>query len=171
MSEISQEQTVNIDESAYDRKTAARNHGYAIRGERANVQSFFIRGTRFTLEMGMCSRGALSYRIHLGSMDAVDFLDYLEHDLVRLLLFLAYFQLPKMNPYPGIESVLLLDNASIHHSEEVAALCAEHGVLLMFLPAYSPDYAPVEKLFYNIKSWIRRNRAWVESLDDDDEVG
>jgi transposase len=78
-----------------------------------------------------------------------------------------------MNPYhpENNECILLLDNASIHHSEEVLELCAEYGVMLMFLPAYSPDYAPVEKLFYNVKSWIRRNRDWVESLEDDENVG
>jgi hypothetical protein len=76
-----------------------------------------------------------------------------------------------MNVFPGPESVLLMDNASIHHSETVADLCADVGVKLMFLPAYSPDLAPVEKVFFNIKSWIRRNRDWVEMLDDDEDVG
>jgi hypothetical protein len=73
---------VNLDESAVDRKTSSRSHGYALRGRRADVKSFFVRGKRFTLEMAMTVRGALSYRIQLGAMDSFDFYEYLELDLV-----------------------------------------------------------------------------------------
>jgi transposase len=73
-----------------------------------------------------------------------------------------------MNAYPGENSVLLLDNASIHHSDEVAELCTEAGVVLEFLPPYAPQFAPVETVFYNIKSWIRANRDWIESLPKED---
>jgi hypothetical protein len=69
-----------------------------------------------------------------------------------------------MNEFPFENSVLLLDNASIHHSEEVAELCKGFGVVLEFLPPYSPHFAPVETVFYNIKSWVRRHRDWVEGL-------
>jgi transposase len=72
-----------------------------------------------------------------------------------------------MNPFPHEKSVLLLDNASIHHSVEVQELCTDFGVILEFLPPYSPIYAPVETVFYNIKSWIRRNRDWIESLPNE----
>jgi hypothetical protein len=82
MANFRPEQFVNLDESAYDRKTAGRSHGWAAKGKRANVRSFFIRGKRFTLEMAMSYRGALSYRIFLGSMDSMDFLEFLEDDLV-----------------------------------------------------------------------------------------
>jgi hypothetical protein len=76
-----------------------------------------------------------------------------------------------MGMYPADESILLLDNASIHHSDELLEMCADRRVLLKFLPAYSPDYAPVEKVFFNIKSWVRRHRDWVESLEDNEDVG
>jgi hypothetical protein len=80
------EQIVNLDESAYDRRTATRSHGYAVKGRRANVRSFWIRGLRFTLEMAMSCRGALKYYIQLGSMDSIDFLDFVEHELVCFAL-------------------------------------------------------------------------------------
>jgi hypothetical protein len=65
----------------------------------------------------------------------------------------------------------LIDNASIHHSEEAQELCTAFGVVLEFLPPYSPQFAPVETVFYNIKSWIRRNRDWIDELPDDEGVG
>ena len=48
-----------------------------------------------------------------------------------------------MNAYPGQYSVLLLDNASIHKSQQLRNLCDEKGIRLEFLPPYSPDYNPV----------------------------
>jgi hypothetical protein len=33
-------------------------------------------------------------------------------------------QLPQMHPFPGENSVIVLDNAIVHHSEELAAACA-----------------------------------------------
>lgn len=79
--------------------------------------------------------------------------------------------MPKMNPWPEPNCVLLLDNASIHHSDEVAQICKDHGVVLEFLPPYSPHFAPVETVFYNIKSWVRRNRDWIDSLPNGEGVG
>jgi transposase len=34
-----------------------------------------------------------------------------------------------MNPYPGARSVILLDNARIHHSEQVTELVESYGAL------------------------------------------
>jgi len=74
-----------------------------------------------------------------------------------------------MNPYPASNSVILLDNASIHHVDEVRDMCDAAGVRLEFLPAYSPECAPVEMVFGNLKAWMKRERDWLDSLDTDDE--
>jgi len=58
--EVRPEQCVSLDETAVDRHTARRNHGWAAKRKRANVMSFFIRGKRSTLEMDMSCRGALT---------------------------------------------------------------------------------------------------------------
>ena len=52
-----------------------------------------------------------------------------------------------MSPFPAPCSVLLLDNARIHQKIQIDALCAAHGVLVLYLPPYSPDYQPIECLF------------------------
>jgi transposase len=33
---------------------------------------------------------------------------------------------------------------------------------ILFLPAYSPDYNPIEEAFSHIKYSLRRNRAYVD---------
>jgi hypothetical protein len=41
-----------------------------------------------------------------------------------------------MRPYPGPRSILLLDNCSIHHGDEVRELIeVEAGVILALIPA------------------------------------
>ncbi len=48
-----------------------------------------------------------------------------------------------MNPFPGDRSVLIVDNASIHKSDQLQRGCEVAGIRLEFLSPYSPDYNPV----------------------------
>jgi transposase len=38
-------------------------------------------------------------------------------------------QLPLWSPFPGLLSVLIMDNARIHHGEEILDLCDRFGML------------------------------------------
>lgn len=71
-----------------------------------------------------------------------------------------------MNPYPGNNSVLIMDNARIHHNANLISLLEGLGCRVVFLPPYSPDYNPIETAFAFIKSWIRRNRDFMEFCND-----
>jgi putative transposase len=44
-----------------------------------------------------------------------------------------------------------MDNASFHPPEKLKNPCRRHGMRLLFLPAYSSDYNPVEKSRANMK--------------------
>ena len=51
-----------------------------------------------------------------------------------------------------------MDNASIHHVENVYKLIEEQaGAKLIFLPPYSPDLNPVEEVFSQVKSVMKQN--------------
>ena len=54
-------------------------------------------------------------------------------------------------------NVLLIDNAAIHHVHEVEDYFARTGVLLRYLPAYSPDLNPIEQAFASTKRFVRDN--------------
>ena len=71
-----------------------------------------------------------------------------------------------MNPYPGKNSVIILDNAKIHHNRELVEMIKELGCRVEFLPAYSPDFNPIETAFSTIKSWIKRNRDFMNAMND-----
>jgi len=55
-------------------------------------------------------------------------------------------------------SVLLIDNAAIH-SCEVDNLARQYGILVVRLPPYSPDFAPVEGVFSILKQRIAAESA------------
>jgi len=38
----------------------------------------------------------------------------------------------------------------------VVDLCREHGVVLKYLPAYSPDFNPIETSFHLLKAWMKK---------------
>ena len=58
-----------------------------------------------------------------------------------------------MNSFDGLsaKSILVLDNCSIHHVDEVLEVFRSTGIFVMFLLPYSPDYNPVEEAFSYIK--------------------
>jgi len=71
-----------------------------------------------------------------------------------------------MNQYPGDNSVIVMDNARIHHDKELVTLLEGLGCRVVFLPPYSPDFNPIETAFSSVKSWIRRNRNFMEACND-----
>ena len=46
-----------------------------------------------------------------------------------------------MLPFDGVNptSIVVMDNCSIHHVAEVQLMLEDAGILLMYLPPYSPD--------------------------------
>ncbi len=48
-----------------------------------------------------------------------------------------------------------MDNLSSHKRAEVAAALAAVGAGVRYLPAYSPDLNPIEKMFSKLKEYLR----------------
>jgi len=84
--------------------------------------------------------------------------------------------LDHMNPYPGPNSVIIMDNCRIHKSNVILDMIRERLVFILsqshsssmnfifssgmryeFLPPYSPDFNPIELAFSAVKAYIRRN--------------
>jgi len=77
-----------------------------------------------------------------------------------------------MNEWPLPNSVLVVDNASIHKGPRIREMVEERGARILYLPAYSPDFNPIELAFSAIKSWLRSNRDRVnqELVSEDGAV-
>jgi transposase len=52
-----------------------------------------------------------------------------------------------------------MDNARIHKGKRVQQLIEERGCQVLFLPAYSPDFSPIEETFSKIKTFLRQRGA------------
>jgi hypothetical protein len=59
----------------------------------------------------------------------------------------------------------IMDNARFHPKSRLRKL-ARGKIRLLFLPAYSPDYNPIEKSWSNMKRFIRSNTQNYHSIDD-----
>ena len=65
------------------------------------------------------------------------------------------------------ESVIILDNASFHKSAKLEIMAKENGHRLLYLPAYSPDFNPIEHWWFKIKNEIRKKmRNFAAKLEE-----
>ena len=81
-------------------------------------------------------------------------------------IFRAYVQhvlIPTLRP----GDVVILDNLSPHKNSETIRLIEPAGATVRFLPAYSPDLNPIEKMWSKVKEALRSAKAHIqEALDD-----
>ena len=144
------EQLVFADESHFNRLTLRRPYAWSKRGERATQYEFSFRGSKYSILPAISLDGI----VHLEVLDKAISGD----DFRRFVQGL----LPRMNEWPLPKSVLIVDNASIHKVAGIREMVEERGARLVYLPAYSPDFNPIELAFSKIKGWLRANR---ERLD------
>jgi transposase len=114
----------------------------------------FHRGQRYQILPAYAQDGILLSRVFTGSTDAVVFEDFIEQLLQHC------------GRWPEPKSVLVMDNASFHHSERVKQMCSDAGVKLLFLPPYSPDLNPIEEFFAELKAYIKRSWEYYETWPD-----
>jgi transposase len=80
----------------------------------------------------------------------------------------AYLEWLLTEVYPQQPLVLVLDNASFHHSAAVQAAltCFEHRVFVLWLPPYSPDLNPIERFWKHLKATACANYLYpsIEQL-------
>ena len=52
-----------------------------------------------------------------------------------------------------------MDNMKSHHAKAVRNLLDSSGVRYIYLPPYSPDLNPIEKLWSKVKAFLRKFKA------------
>jgi transposase len=140
------EQLVCLDESACNERTGDRRRGWSPINTPCTARYSIKRSERWSILPALSVDGYIARRIYQGAITSELFEDFLQNDV-----------LPKCTPYPGPRSIIIMDNASIHRTERVQQLCATAGVILEYLPPYSPDFNPIEQSFKVLKAWIKRH--------------
>ena len=145
-----------VDEIGADRRNCLRRFGYSIRGTPATFRKMLVRGQRVSAIAAISITGVLDCYTVTGSVDAEKFADFVEEAL-----------LPHLQPFNGVNphSVVIMDNASIHHAHGIVDLIESTGALVIFLPPCSPDLNPIEEAFSKVKSTLKANETLLNTLD------
>ncbi|GBC18670.2 hypothetical protein GLOIN_2v1435777 [Rhizophagus irregularis DAOM 181602=DAOM 197198] len=133
---ITRKKEVNKDE-----RSLSRAYGYCLKNMRVEKHVVFVRGKRYTILPVLTLDGFIAADIMKGSCNKK-----------RFQTFILTQVLPQMNEYPNKNSVIVMDNAKIHHDEKLVESIEQMGCKVLYLPPYSPDYNPIEMAFSGVKS-------------------
>lgn len=61
---------------------------------------------------------------------------------------------------------MILDNASFHRKTAVEAIAKSFNANILWLPPYSPDKNKIEKLWANLKNYLRAFSCNFDSIQD-----
>jgi len=105
-----------------------------------------------------------------GNWKTVTFIAALRHDRVNAPfvlegpmtgeMFKAYVE-QFLAPTLKKGDVVFMDNASVHKGEGIEEAVAARGATLFYIPAYSPDFNPIEQFFAKLKSILRKIAAYT----------
>ena len=116
-------------------------YGWGLRKKRLVEAVPLNRGKNQSVLGAFSPEGMIATIRKIGAIRRVDVERFLEFDLLPLLP-------------PG--SVLVLDNARIHHGGRIEEIVTAAGCSILYLPPYSPDFTPIELAWSWIKQFVRR---------------
>ena len=129
-----------------------RRFGYSIKGQTLDLKVSGLRYLRQSIIALSNSKTIFEPMIYENTADSNLVYTYFKHCL------------PKLPP----NSVVIMDNASYHKSMELKELFKLNNIELMYLPPYSPELNPIEKLWGLAKKELRNyydyNKTLFENL-------
>lgn len=154
MSVYDKDTLIFLDETGADRRNCIRKYGYSIRGRPLKTHRLLVRGERVSAIACISTAGLLDVMTVKGTTDSDTFYCFVQTHLI-----------PHLMPFNGSNphSVVIMDNCSIHHTDNIVKSIQEVGALVHFLPPYSPDFQPIEETFSKVKSEL----AILEEGSDD----
>ena len=121
-----------------------RLRGRALRGRRLHAQAPAGHWQTTTMISSIRLDGATACMIVESATDTEVFRAYVRQVLVPTLR-------------PG--DIVIMDNLTPHKNEETLDLIRQAGAQALFLPAYSPDLNPIEKMWSKVKNRLRSLEA------------
>lgn len=122
-----------------------RSKGRSAIGTRANLKVTTIRSQNITLIAAMSRNKMWGFHLHKGGVNQNVFSEF----LTKLFEDLA------TNSVVG--AVLVMDNVAFHKTELVRSIIQNSGHQLLLLPPYSPFLNPIEEVFSQLKSIVKRS--------------
>ena len=134
-------QLVFLDESSFDNRSLRRTRGWFFRGSRPVHHSSFQRTERISTLTFLGVNGVLDHFVTDKTFSTAEFFQ-----CVRKMI-----QKGVVSPYPGLNSVWVMDGAKIHINAEVIDYLFSVGIYVLYLPPYCPFYNPTEFFFNLVK--------------------
>jgi transposase len=133
-----------------------QHYGWAEQGKRLFEAVPVNRGKNLSVIGALDQEGMLATRHKEGAIRREDVEAFLSEDVLPWLA-------------PG--SVIVLDNAKIHKGGNIEKIVTSAGCHLLYLPAYSPDFSPIELAWSWIKAAVRRlcprdPKSRIEAVDE-----
>lgn len=85
--------------------------------------------------------GKTAHTVYQGGTTAERFTEYLKNILLPTL---------------SGDDIIVMDNMRFHHAKAVKKILDESGIQYLYLPPYSPDLNPIEKMWSKIKAYLRK---------------
>ena len=150
------EMFVWVDEMGSDNRNTMRKFGYAIKGQTPQCHRFLVRGKRISVIAAISTGGLVAAEYFHGTVNSDTFYDFARGSLI-----------PQMNSFDGSSpnSIIIMDNCKIHHVADVIELFRSVGILVLFLPPYSPDFNPIEETFSYVKYYLK-NEHLLQTIPD-----
>ena len=157
VSVYSKDMLVFVDETGADKRNTLRKYGYSLRGKTPRSYELLVRGERVSAVACMSSAGLLDVKTVRETTNGDTFYDFVQTHL-----------LPHLMPFDGRNphSVVVMDNCSIHHVQEVVTSIQDVGALVHFLAPYSPDFNPIEELFAKVKVELKSREPQMHHITD-----
>jgi len=121
-----------------------RLRGRAPRGKRVHASAPAGHWNTTTILGALRLDGTTACMAIEGATDAEVFREYIRHVLCPTL---------------RNGDIVVMDNLTPHKNQETLDLIEKAGAQVLFLPAYSPDLNPIEKLWSKIKQLLRSAEA------------
>jgi transposase len=137
-----------VDESGISR-SCFRTHARSLRGKRVHGLISGRRFKRTNIVAGYCDGKILGEYCYTGTTTAAVFEEWF-----------CTFLLPETRK----GDCIIMDNARFHNKKRLLDYARVYGVLLIFLPPYSPDYSPIEKVWANVKRFLRNYISHFDTL-------
>ena len=141
--DLDPEKLVFIDETSIS-TSMARRFGWAPRGERCRASIPFGHWKTTTFVAGLRVDRIDAPMTIEGALDGEAFLAYVEQVLAPTL---------------SKGETVVMDNVPLHKVAGVSEAITAKGASVLYLPAYSPDFDPIEKFFSKFKSILQRIAA------------
>lgn len=130
---------ISIDESSFC-ITDLQKYGYSKKGiEIKRIIKHKHNKERYSLLLAIKNTEIVAFKIYNSSLNAEGYKDFID-----------------INKEKFINKTIIQDNVRLHHSKIVKEYTTKNNIKMEYIPAYTPEFNPIEQVFNQIKIEFRK---------------